>query len=162
MKPDAWQVIKKKIINVVITTDRGPYFKLLVELKSQNTAYVAIPKPVHLPGEVKVKDLLGLFGLAVPENLQKKADKYIYSLEVDDNARALLEITRSLADKQIIIIFDNFLADLPDDLINDFAELLKSFKKKTVIYFTKTISISTKIADKRDFVHRCTNEGHSY
>jgi hypothetical protein len=150
--------IKKKIINVVLTADRGPYPKLLVELRSQNTAYVAIPKPVHLPGEVKVKDLLGLFGLAVPEKLQKKAGKYIYSLEVDDNGRILLEIIRSLADKAVIIIFDNILSDLSDDLINDFAELLKSLRKNTVIYFTKTLSISTKIADKKDFVHRCHNE----
>ena len=154
--------IKKKIINVVLTAARGPYLKLLVELRSQNTAYVSIPKPVHLPGEVKVKDLLSLLGLAVPEKLQKKANKYIYSLELDDNARVLLEVIRSLADKDVIIVFDNFVSDLPDDLINDFAELLKSFKKKTVIYFSKTISTSTKIADKKDFVHRCTNEGHFY
>lgn len=152
--------IKKKIINVVLTANRGPYPKLLVELRSQNTAYVAIPKPVHLPGELKVKDLLGLFGLAVPEKLQKKADKYIYSLEVDDNARALLEIIRSLAGKPVIIIFDNFVSDLSDDLIDDFAELLKSKSfKNTVVYFTKTISTSTKIAK---YVHRCTNEKQFY
>jgi hypothetical protein len=152
--------IKKKIINVVLTADRGPYPKLMVELRSQNTAYVAIPKPVHLPGEVKVKDLLGLFGLAIPENLQKKADKYIYSLEVDDNARVLLEVIRSLVGQPVIIMFDNFLSDLSDDCINEFAELLasKSFKN-TVVYFTKTISTSTKIAK---YVHRCTNEKQFY
>jgi ABC-type polar amino acid transport system ATPase subunit len=77
---------------------------------------------------------------------------------VDDNGRILLEIIRSLADKAVIIIFDNILSDLSDDLINDFAELLKSLRKNTVIYFTKTLSISTKIADKKDFVHRCHNE----
>lgn len=152
--------IKKNIINVVLTADRGSYPKLLVELRSQNTAYVAIPKPVNLPGEVKVKDLLGLFCLAVPEKLKKKAGKYIYSLEVDDNARALLEIIRYLAGKPVIIIFDNFLSDLSDDLIDDFAELLKSKSfKNTVVYFTKTISTSTKIAK---YVHRCTNEKQFY
>jgi hypothetical protein len=151
--------IRKSVTNVVLTADRGPYPKLLVELRSQNTAYVAIPKPVFLPGEAKLKDLLALFDLAVPEKLQKKADRYIYSLEVEDKARALLEIIPSLAEKQVILIFDNFASDLSDDIINDFAQLLKSFKRKTVVYFSKTISMSTKIADKRDYVFRCTGEG---
>jgi len=61
--------IKKNITNVVLTADRGSYPKLLVELRSQNIASVAIPKPVQLPGELKVKDLLDFFGLAVPDKL---------------------------------------------------------------------------------------------
>jgi ABC-type uncharacterized transport system ATPase subunit len=79
---------------------------------------------------------------------------------VDDNGRVLLEIIRSLKDKPVILIFDNFLSDLSDDCIKDFVELLKSKSfKRTVVYFSKTISTSTKIAK---YVARCTNEGHSY
>jgi len=152
--------IKNNITNVVITADRGPYPKLLYRLRSQDIAYVAIPKPAHLPGEAKVKDLLGLFGLAVPGKLQKKAGKYIYSLELDDKARVLLEIIRSLQNKPVIIIFDNFLSDLSDDCIDEFAELLKSKSfKKTVVYFTKSILTSTKIAD---YVHKFSKERQVY
>jgi len=152
--------IKNNITNVVITADRGPYPRLLYRLRSQDIAYVAIPKPAHIPGEVKVKDLLGLFGLAVPGKLEKKAGKYIYSLELDDKAQVLLEIIRSLQNKPVIIIFDNFLSDLSDDCIADFAELLqsKSFKK-TVVYFTKSILTSTKIAD---YVHKFSKEKQVY
>jgi ABC-type transport system involved in multi-copper enzyme maturation permease subunit len=127
---------------------------------AQNTAFAAIPKPIDLPGEIKVKDLLGLFDLAVPEKLHEKAGKYIYSLELDDNARVLLEIIRSLENKPGILIFDNFLSDLSDDCIDDFAAILKSKPfKKTVVYFTKSILTSTKIAD---YVHKFTRERPSY
>jgi hypothetical protein len=152
--------IKKNLTNVVITADRGPYPKLLVRLRSQNTAFAAIPKPIDLPGELKVKDLLGFFDLAVPEKLQEKAGKYIYSLELDDKARVLLEIIRSLENKPGILIFDNFLSDLSDDCIDDFAALLKAKSfKKTVVYFTKSILTSTKIAD---YVYKFTRERPSY
>ncbi len=151
---------KKNQINVVITSDRSLYPKLLVKLRSQKAAFVSIPCPPQLPGEFKVKDLLGLFGAAVPENLQKKTGKYVYTLEQDDNARVLIEITRSLENHTGIFIFDNFLSELSDDCIEEFAEFLKSFKKgRTLVYFTRSISTSTKIAD---YVLHFTKEKPSF
>jgi hypothetical protein len=151
---------KKNQTNVVITSDRSLYPKLLVKLRSQKVAFVSIPGPTQLPGEFKVKDLLGLFGMAVPEKLQKKAGKYVYTLEPDDKARVLIEITRSLENNTGIFIFDNFVSELSDDCIEEFTEFVKSFKKgRTLVYFTRSILISTKIAD---YIHRFTKEKPSY
>jgi hypothetical protein len=151
---------KKNQTNIVVTSDRSLYPKLLVKLRTQKAVFVSVPCPANLPGELKVKDLLGLFGMAVPEKLQKKAGKYVYNLEPDDNARVLIEITRSFENNTGIFIFDNFLSQLSDDCIADFAEFLKSFKKgRTVIYFTWSILTSTKIGD---YLHHFTKERPSY
>jgi len=139
--------LKKNKTNVIFTLDKGLLPQLIKKLRLQNTSFLAVPGPNSLPGDTTVKNLLSLFGLAVPEALKEIAGKYVFTLEQDQKGRVSLEIIGSL--KADVLIFDNFLAGLSDAIIHSFANILKSLKKgRKVVYFTNSILINTIIGDK--------------
>jgi hypothetical protein len=139
--------LKNNKTNVIFTLDKGLLPQLIKKLRLQNTSFLAVPGPDSLPGDTTVKNLLSLFGLAVPEALKEIAGKYVFTLEKDQRGEVLLEITGSL--KADVLIFDNFLAGLSDAIIHSFANILKSLKKgRKVVYFTNSILINTIIGDK--------------
>jgi len=150
--------LTKKQTNVILTSDKGLLPQLIAKLRLQNISFLSIPGPASLPGDTKVKNLFYFFGLAVPEELQKIAGKYVYTLEPDQKGKVLAEITRSL--KADIIIFDNFLAGLSDEIIHYFSGILKSLKKNsTIVYFTNSLMITTVICDPvNDHIHKWTKE----
>jgi hypothetical protein len=139
--------LKKNKTNVIFTLDKGLLPQLIKKLRLQNTSFLAVPGPDSLPGDTTVKNLLSLFGLAVPEALKEIASKYVFTLEQDQKGRVSLEIIGSL--KADVLIFDNFLAGLSDAIMHSFANILKSLKKgRKVVYFTNSILINTIIGDK--------------
>jgi hypothetical protein len=139
--------LKKNKTNIMFTSDKGLLPQLIKKLRAQNIPFLSIPGPANLPGDTKVKNLFSLLGLAVPKALQEVAGKYVYALAPDDKGRVLVEIIRSL--KTDVIIFDNFLAGLSDDLINHFADVLKTIKKgRIIVYFTNSQMVTMAICDK--------------
>jgi ABC-type uncharacterized transport system ATPase subunit len=104
------------------------------------------PGASSLPGDTTVKNLLSFFSLPVPEALQEIGGKYVYTLEIGEKVRVLIEIIKSL--KADVLIFDNFLAGVSDELVNYFADVLNSLKKgRIVVYFTDSFLVSTVISD---------------
>jgi hypothetical protein len=138
--------LKKNKTNVIFTLDKGILPQLIKKLRLLNIPFLSIPGPASLPGDTTVKNLLSLFGLAVPEALKEIAGKYVFTLEPDQKGKILIEITRGL--KADIFIFNNFLAGLSDAIIRDFAITLKALKKgRKVVYFTNSILINAIIGD---------------
>lgn len=150
--------LTKNKTNIIFTSDKGILPQLITKMRYQNIPFLSVPKPACLPGDTKVKNLFYFFGLAVPESLKEIADKYGYNLEPDQKGKVLSEITRSL--KAGVIIFDNFLAGLSDEIIHNFAGVLKSLKKDcTIVYFTNSLMITTVICDPvNDHIHKWTEE----
>jgi hypothetical protein len=148
--------LKKDKINTIFTLDRGLLSQLIKKLRAQNIPFLSVPGTDSLTVDTKVKNLFSLFGMGVPEELKKIADKYIYSLDPDKDknqdqkGKVLIEITRSLAIevKADVIIFDNFLAGLSDKIIFHLADILKPLKKgRKIVYFTNSILINTILGD---------------
>ncbi len=138
--------LKKSKTNVIFTSDKGLLPQLVTKLRSQNIPFLLFPGPANLPGDTTVRNLLSFFGLPVPEALQEIGSKYVYTLEPDDKVRVLTEIIKS--HKADVLIFNNFLAGLSDDLINQFADVLNSLKKgRIVVYFTNSHLVTTVIYD---------------
>jgi len=138
--------LKKNKTNVIFTLDKGILPQLIKKLRLLNIPFLSIPGPAGLPVDTTVKNLLSLFGLAVPEALKEIAGKYVFTLEPDQKGKILIEITRGL--KADIFIFNNFLSGLSDAIIRDFAITLKALKKgRKVVYFTNSILINTIIGD---------------
>jgi hypothetical protein len=130
--------LNKDKTNVIFTSDKGLLPQLVTKLRSQNIPFLSVPGPASLPGDVKVKNLFSLFGLAVPEVLKEIAGEYVFTLEPDQKGKVLSEITRSLTAD--VLIFDNFLAGLSDDIIHYFAGVLNSIKKgRIIVYFTNSL-----------------------
>jgi ABC-type transport system involved in multi-copper enzyme maturation permease subunit len=139
--------LKNNRTNVIFTLDKGLLPQLIKKLRLKNISFLSVPGPDNLPGGTTVKNLLSLFGLAVPEALEEIAGKYIYTLEPDQKGKVLLEIAGAL--KADVLIFDNFLAGLSDAIIHSFASILNSLKKgRKVVYFTNSILINAIIGDK--------------
>ncbi|MGD2090031.1 MAG: hypothetical protein PVH61_27895 [Candidatus Aminicenantes bacterium] len=139
--------LKNNRTNVIFTLDKGLLAQLIKKLRLKNISFLSVPGPDDLPGDTTVKNLLSLFGLAVPEALKEIAGKYVFTLEKDQKGWVSLEITGSL--KADVLIFDNFLAGLSDAIIHSFASILKSLKKgRKIVYFTNSILINTIIGDK--------------
>jgi hypothetical protein len=146
--------LKKNKTNIMFTSDKGLLPQLIARLRLQNIPFLSVPGPASLPGDTKVKSLFSLLGLAVPKALQEKAGKYVYCLSPDDKGRVLIEITKTL--KADVIIFDNFLAGLSDDLINHFADVLKTIKEgRIIVYFTNSLMVTAVICDH---IHRWAKE----
>ena len=138
--------LKKNMTNVIFTSDKGILPHLIAKLKMQNIPFLSIPGPDSLPKDTKLKNLLSLFELPVPEGMQEISDKYVYALEPDDKGRILSEIASSF--KTEVLIFNNFLAGLSDDLITHFAGILNFLKKdRTIVYFTNSLMVTTVICD---------------
>jgi len=138
--------LKKSKTNVIFTSDKGLLPQLITKLRSQNIPFLSFPGPASLPGDTTVKNLLSFFSLPMPEALQEIGDKYVYTLEIGEKVRVLIEIVKSL--KADVLIFDNFLAGVSDDLVNYFADVLNSLKKgRIVVYFTDSFLVSTVIYD---------------
>ncbi len=147
LKPD----FKKDKTTVVLTTRKQLVSQLLIKLRCQNTRSVYVPCPSSLPGDIKVKSLFSFFNLEIPKNLKPLACKYLYDLNLDNKGMILLEITRSLDTE--IFIFNNFLSGLSDEIVDYFANLLKSLKKgRSVVYFSNSLAVSSKIADEVEVI----------
>ena len=138
--------LKKSKTNVIFTSDKGLLPQLITKLRAQNIPFLLFPNPASLPGDITVKKLLSFFGLPVPEALQEIGGKYVYTLEMGEKVRVIIEIIKSL--KADVLIFDNFLAGVSDDLVNYFAGVLNSLKKgRIVVYFTNSFLVTNVISD---------------
>jgi ABC-type transport system involved in multi-copper enzyme maturation permease subunit len=132
------QEFKKNRITNVLTFNHSLLSGFLETLRRQGSRYIFAPGPDCLPGDVKVKRLFDLFGLAVPDALKPLANKYVSCLEADYKALAIMEISR--LNHAEFYIFNNFLAGLSDTFEKHFAESLEVLKKgRKVVYFTNSV-----------------------
>jgi hypothetical protein len=129
---------KKGRITSVLTFSDSLLFCFLETMRKQESRFVFVPDPYHLPGDVKVKNLFDFFGMDVPDKLKPLADKYVSCLKRDYRALIIMEVSR--LDNAEFYIFNNFLAGLSDGFVKYFADALEVLKKgKKVVYFTNSV-----------------------
>ncbi|MCP5052692.1 MAG: hypothetical protein GY940_36330, partial [bacterium] len=136
--------IQEGVLNVVLAANPCYLFQLEEKLEAEKTGYIPVPGLNGLPDDVKVKSTLSLFDCSVPVKLKKDANSYGSKLSRKNKVLLGLEITRTLPPK--VLVFNNFLAGLPDGFITLFLEFLETHHKgRTIVYFTNSLMVTTKM-----------------
>lgn len=130
--------IKKNRIILVVTPNPWRRWQLMLRLKTEKAAFLPVPGPDCLPGDLKVKTILSFFSLSVPAELEPVTNKRCDQLSLDIKALVILEIIKAVpAD---VLIFDDFLMGLSDELKEHFKEYLYSNRiGRRVAYFSNSI-----------------------
>jgi len=143
--------IRKNKITLVVTPNPWRRWQLLLTLKTDKAAFLPVPGPDCLPGDLTAAMILSLFSLPVPDELQPVAAKYCYRLSMDHKALIILEIIKTVpAD---VLIFDDFLVV---GISEEFRELFKKYLHdnrigRRVAYFSNSLAAAHVCTDSINY-----------